>query len=170
MAVINKTFDPSNYDSMRKFTPVPNGDYVAKIVASAYKPTKAKNGHYVEFVFEIMSGEFSKKQIWRRLSVDNQSETTCKIAFEELATIARAIGMTHGFMETNNYHGKPMVITTTIEPAQGKYSEFNGITGYAAVPGAINLPAVGDSAKTVSAPLPDAPHEENDTNRPPWAT
>lgn len=73
-------FDARTIEPMKEREPVPGGKYVATIVASEMKPTRAGDGAYLELVFEIAEGQFKGHKIWSRLNLDNRSEIARKLA------------------------------------------------------------------------------------------
>jgi len=44
-------FDARNVEQMDDFEPIPAGNYIAAVVASEMKPTKAGNGSFLELQF-----------------------------------------------------------------------------------------------------------------------
>ncbi len=57
-------FNANEVDPMDTFDPIPAGKYLAIIQESEMKPTKSGNGSYLEFVFQVIEGEFKGRLLW----------------------------------------------------------------------------------------------------------
>lgn len=77
------TVEPTSFD------PIPAGDYVAVIIESQMKATKASTGSYLQLEFEIIEGEYKGRHPWARLNLNNPNETAVKIARGELSAICK---------------------------------------------------------------------------------
>jgi hypothetical protein len=132
MAGLGQTFDSSRHKDMNNgFDPLPKGDYVAMIKESDIVVTAKKTGKYIKLKFEVLAGEFKGRFFWNNLNTINPNAMTVEIAQKELATICRACGVGN-LQDTNQLHGKPMVVTLKITPAKGDYPPGNSPTGYVA--------------------------------------
>jgi hypothetical protein len=59
----NLDFNANTVEPATDFEPIPAGKYVAAVVASEMKPTKAGTGNYLELTFEVLEGEFKGRMI-----------------------------------------------------------------------------------------------------------
>lgn len=131
MAQLPSTFDSSQHDTMGDFSPIPDGDYVAQIVESEMKTTKAGTGQYLQLVFQIIQGEHKNKKLWVRLNLVNPNQTAVNIAQDELATITRAAyGHDLNISDSTQLHGKPMLVTVKFVPATQKNPAGNDVKFY----------------------------------------
>ena len=118
------------------FEPITPGDYVALIVASEKKETKAKTGYYLEFTFQIVEGEFKERRIWDRLNLWNANKTAVKIANQRLAEIRQATGVLNP-SSSEELHDKPLllkVVTRTRSDTGELTNEIKKVSSVASVP------------------------------------
>ena len=64
-------FNANEVEPSTDFDPVPAGKYLAAIVESKHKPTKAGTGKYLELKFQILEGEYRNRNLWARLNLEN---------------------------------------------------------------------------------------------------
>jgi hypothetical protein len=102
-------FDANTVDPAVGFVPIPEGDYLAAIVASETKPTKAGTGSYLELTIEVLEGEFKGRKLWSRLNLDNPNQQAVDIARAELSAICRAVGVLTP-ADSSELHDKPLSI------------------------------------------------------------
>ena len=118
------------------FEPITPGDYVALIVASEKKETKAKTGYYLEFTFQIVEGEFKERRLWDRLNLWNANKTAVKIANQRLAEIRKATGILNP-SSSEELHDKPLllkVVTRTRSDTGELTNEIKKVSSVASVP------------------------------------
>jgi len=123
-------FDASKVEPSTTFEPIPAGKYLAAIVDSEMKSTKAGNGHYLELTFQVLEGELKGRKVWSRLNLDNPNSQTVKIARGELSAICRAVEVLTP-QDSTDLHNLPLVITVRCKkrPDTGEIS--NEVKGYA---------------------------------------
>ncbi len=63
-------FDANQVEPRGDFEPIPEGKYLAVITDSEMKPTKARNGHFLELTFQIQEGEQNSNALWDAYSAD----------------------------------------------------------------------------------------------------
>jgi hypothetical protein len=102
-------FDANEVDPAVGFAPIPEGDYLAAIVASETKRTKKKDGSYLELTFEVLEGESKGRKLWSRLNLDNPNQQAVDIARAELSAICRAVGVLTP-ADSSELHDKPLSI------------------------------------------------------------
>jgi hypothetical protein len=56
-------FDMSQVEPASSFDSIPAGKYVATIIESQIKPTRAQNGEYLELTFELLDGQHKGHQL-----------------------------------------------------------------------------------------------------------
>lgn len=125
----NKANTENNNESMADRTPIPAGDYVAQIIKSEMKATKAKTGHYLSLHFKIIHGDHINKLVFTNLNLDNPNAIAVEIAVKELNSICQALDLI-GVEDSAELHDKPLVISVKIEPGDAQYPPSNAITGY----------------------------------------
>lgn len=73
-------FNANDVEPASEFEPIPAGRYLAVVVESEMKPTKAGTGNYLQLTFQIIEGPFNNRLLWARLNIDNPNDTARKIA------------------------------------------------------------------------------------------
>jgi hypothetical protein len=111
------------------FEPLPAGDYLAIIVDSEKKATKAGNGEYIELKLEVIEGEYQNRNLWERLTVDHPNETAQKIGRSRLKEICRAVG-NMAPRDSSELHDIPMIVTVGHEKRKDTGEMTNRIKGY----------------------------------------
>ena len=86
-------FDANATDDFRSFDALPSGVYQALIAEAEERPTQKGDGSYLQFQFQVVSGEFEGQYVWSRLNVRNPNPKTVQIAKAELGAICRAVGV-----------------------------------------------------------------------------
>jgi hypothetical protein len=123
-------FDATRVEPSTDYDPLPAGKYLAVIIDSEMKPTKAGTGSYLQLTFEIIDGPHKGRKVWGRLNLINNNETTMKIAQAELSAICRAVGVLAP-NDSVELHNLPLLITVKCK----KWTDTNDITnevkGYA---------------------------------------
>lgn len=141
-------FDATQVAPAEDFSPIPAGDYLAMMIDSEMKPTKAGNGEYLNCALEIIDGAHKGRRLWDRLNLRNQNETAVKIAQGTLSAICHAVGVLRP-KDSVELHGKPMLVKVVLEERDDKPGSWrNEVKGY--------LPA-GGSPVPSAAPAHHAP-------------
>ena len=123
-------FAPAPFDGPG---PLPPGKYLATVVSSDLRRTKAGTGHYLELEFEVSEGEHRGRRLWSRLNVDHPNETAVRIAKEELASVCRAVGIAR-LSDTEALHGKPLLLSVRASTRRDSGEATTEIRGYAPPP------------------------------------
>jgi hypothetical protein len=127
-------FDANTVEPMSSdFEPLPSGQYVAMIVASQEKTSKAGHG-YLSLEMEIIEGTCKGRKLWVNLNLNHPSAETVKFARAELAAICRSVGVLKP-ADSVQLHHMPMVITVKCVNRKDTGELQNRIKGYAAKSG-----------------------------------
>lgn len=148
-----------NQDTLDDRSPVPAGDYVAAIVKTEFKQTKAKTGHYLSVQFKILEGEYKGRALFTNLNLDNPNPVAVEIANKELNSICSACGLAD-VEDSDELLNIPMNVTVKIEEGNAQYPASNSITSYDLAEGAVTEApvAVEPAAATPQPSVPqDAP-------------
>lgn len=172
MAMI-PAFNPADVPQSenRDFSPIPTGEYIVHMVESELKDVKPpKTGQYVEAVFEIVEGEHKGRKLWERFNIINPSDEAVRIAYQQLAAIAHAVGHQGEIRDTTALHFKRLVARVefiaegTVKRNGYRYEkDSNEIKGYKPAAGGLgNAPATGavTAAQAATGASPSSP---------PWA-
>jgi len=122
-------FNADKVDPRPDFDPVPAAKYVAMIIDSEVRPTKAGTGSYLQLKFQILEGEFKDRLVWARFNLDNPNPKAVQIAQAELSALCRAINVMV-FQETADLHNLPVVINVKCKKRQDSDEYQNEIKGY----------------------------------------
>jgi hypothetical protein len=152
-------FNAEEHDSAPSFEPMPKGWYTAMITESGEKKTRAGDGTYISFTFELEGGEFKGRKVWANLNLDNPNEKAVIIAQKNLADICRAVGVLAP-KDTEELHYKPMAIYVVQKEWNGETK--NEIKGFKALG--------GEASKTSNTPppKPGSPPPDGAKKSPPW--
>lgn len=122
-------FDATQVEPSTEFEPIPAGKYVAVMVDSELKATKAGTGKFLELVFQVIEGEFKGRKVWSRLNLENPSQVAVKIARAELSSLCRAVSVLQP-KDSCELHNLPLVLT--VKQETGPDGEVrNVVRGYA---------------------------------------
>lgn len=124
-------FDATQVPEQEDFAALPEGQYIAIATASEFKPTKKGDGEYLQFVFEVIDGQYKGRKLWARLNLKNQNQTAVDIAQRELGAICKAVGILKP-NDSAELHNKPLLITVAVEVDDRK-RESNTIKKYESV-------------------------------------
>ncbi|MEX0725878.1 MAG: DUF669 domain-containing protein [Planctomycetaceae bacterium] len=126
-------FDANQVEPTAGRDPLPAGNYLAAIVGSEFKPTKAGNGQYLELKFQILDGPHKDRLLWARLNLDNPNPDAVKMAKAELSAICRALGVLQP-KDSLDLHDLPLLITVKCKKRDDNGEIGNEISGYAKKP------------------------------------
>jgi hypothetical protein len=170
MAKLPGKFNPKDHSEMNTFDALPVDDYHCKVKTSELKDTKAKKeaaelgekikGRMISIQFEVMSGEFKGRQIFTNLNIENEKAVTEKMAYGELTSICNACGV-GAIEDTDEIHGKELMLSLKIVAKTKKFPASNSITKYASLKG-IKKPSSPDK-KSESEKEDPAPKKKKPT-------
>lgn len=124
-------FNATEVEPLGEFKPIPEGKYLAAIVDSVEKQTKAGTGSYLELKLEVLDGEFKGRNLWSRLNLNNPNQQAVDIARAELSAICHAVGvMTPD--DSLELHDIPMTITVKCKNRADNGQITNEVKGYQA--------------------------------------
>ena len=118
-------FDASTEPASRQFGVLPKGEYVAAIVSSEVKPTKAGTGEYLSLRFEVLFGDYEGRMLFHNINLQNPNATAVKIGREHLTAICRCVDVLAP-NDSVELHGKALKIVVTIK------GDENTIVGFKA--------------------------------------
>jgi len=145
-------FDSDTVEPNDTFDPLPSGDYLCVIVASADKPTKSRNGSFLELELEVIEGPFKGRKLWDRLNLNNPNETAVKIARGTLSAICKAVDVPRP-NDSCELHDRPLLGKVRLEKRSDIDDMTNVVKGYRKRPQAGPPPA----AHAASVPPPGQP-------------
>ena len=165
MALI--TFDATAVEPDAGFVPIPAGTYVAQIIDSDVKTTKAGTGQYLQLTWKVLDGPYHGRLVFDRLNIRNSNQTAEQIGQKALSSLCHVTGVLR-LQDSSQLHSKPVQVRVTIRK-DAEYGDQNEIKGYAqaqgfAAPQAAAMPPAAQAAPPATqAPAPQA------ASVPPWA-
>ncbi|MFO0915323.1 MAG: DUF669 domain-containing protein [Pirellulales bacterium] len=132
-------FDANQVEPRVEFEPVPAGQYLAAIVESEMKPTRQRDGSFLEFKFEILEGEYKGRKVWARLNLENSNQKAVEIARAELSSICRAANVLQP-RDSVELHNLPLLIKVACKKREDTGEITNEIKGYARREAASGVP------------------------------
>lgn len=130
MAKLPSAFNANDHEKMGDYSAIPAGEYEAKITASESKESNNNpENHYWKLTFEVISGDYKGRKLFKNLNLVNTNPTAVEIANKELSTICEAVGKV-AIKDTAELHGIPMKIKVKVTEATAKYPEGNDISYY----------------------------------------
>jgi len=111
-------FNANNVEPAGAFEAIPAGLYLATIIASEEKATKAGTGHYLQFTFQVLEGDHKSRLLWARLNLDNPNDRAVQIAKGELSAICRAVDVMQP-QDSADLHNIPLAIKVTQRTWEG---------------------------------------------------
>lgn len=144
-----------------RYEPLPVGDYLAMIVNSEEKQTKAGTGSYLKLEFEIVGEGHKGRKLWVNLNLNNPSQDAVRIAQGELSSICKAVGILNP-KDSVDLHNIPMLVKVGIEVRKDTGEPQNRVKGFKTRPG------IGAEA-AVSVMPSKAPAKQAAGGSAPWA-
>ena len=135
-----------------QFEPLPSGDYPVVVVGSEVKTTKRGDGQYLELQMQVMSGAYSGRTLWSRVTLSNPNATATQIGQQQLAQLRHATGQMQ-LSDSQQLHGVPVqarVEHVKADPSKHRDRDGNEVRSFKALAGAT-------SAQPVAAHRPAAP-------------
>ncbi len=170
MAQLNQQFDASAVEPATPFELLPPGKYVAQIVQSEMRATKAGNGQYLWLELDVVEGPYQGRKVWDNLNLVNASQQTMEIAQRTLSAICHAVGQLQ-VTDSEQLHFRPMQVTLAVEvdsrdrlkpvEEQRRQNKVKGYAASAGMPPAARAPTQVTAAQAAPAhairPGPTAP-------------
>lgn len=176
MANISGSYDP-NAEAYSSFDPIPNGEYRAVIIESAFEDISKRDnkGRCLNLTWKIETGPYDGRLIWQRLNMwaenMNNLEKVINIAQSQFAAIREATGKLTP-QDSDELHHIPCMIKVVIKnDPSGQYQPRNEISSVkpvvgqatqnpASMPNNTPPPAVAAQANTGSGNKPSRPWEK----------
>lgn len=134
MLNINTANTKPNYTEsyrMDGFEVLPENFYNVTIVDVDDKPTKANDGNYLEFKFEVIDGDYKGRYLWSRINYNNKNPKVSHKAEQQIINIAHATGVHVVNVNTlPQFLGKMLSLHVYIVPEKDGYKAKNEIDQY----------------------------------------
>jgi len=101
---------------------VPAGEYLAEIIKSENKDTKAGDGSYLSLQFKIVEGQHKGEVVYTNLNLVNKSEVAVKIACKSLKKICECVNINYEKMDdSQELHNRPLIIVVSMRDPDSAY-------------------------------------------------
>lgn len=137
-------YNAEDHEPLGDFEALPKGNYPGMAIESGMKPTKAGTGRYLQFVWQVVDGEFKGRQLWSRLNLENPNKVAVEIAQRELSSICRAVGVMRP-KNSEEIHGKPIMLKVVVGKNKDTGELTNEVKGYEALNGGAASAASSDA-------------------------
>jgi Protein of unknown function (DUF669) len=169
MAQLGTTLDPNAIDPAQNgFDNLPDGEYIAQIVANEVRHTKANTGLILILTWEIIEGEYTNRKIWQNINYQNESAEAQAIGQGQIKNICDAIGYKQHFNDGDVLMFQPCRVRIGLGKKQEGYERRNEIKSVkpmtATAPA--GTPAIAPASKPATAPK--APVGPAAAGRRPW--
>lgn len=134
--MVELNYDANEYEPLGSFEPLPIGEYTVVIESSEQNLASTGKGEYIQFVYNVIAGEYQGRKLFDRINIINESEQAQTIARRQMSSICRAIGVMIP-KNTEEMHDKPFVVKVGIRPAKGEYGPSNKIYAYKSLDGSV---------------------------------
>jgi hypothetical protein len=127
-----------NFDSSgvpdQTFDLVPAGWYVAEIVESEIKQTKAGDGAYINFQWKLLGPSHAGRTVWEMVMIQHPNQEVVDIGQQKLASVTRATGR-RAFRDTGELHHHPVEIKVAVEKGKDGFDDKNAVKACRTLPG-----------------------------------
>jgi len=111
------------------FGTLPAGKYLAEIIKSEVKTTKAGDGKYISLQLKITEGKYTKRLVFDNLNIVNKNDVAVSIAKSTLKQICEACDVDE-LEDTEDLHNIAMCIQLGIQAETQQFPEKNIIKKY----------------------------------------
>jgi hypothetical protein len=124
VAKLGGTFDASSVEPNAPLEPLPPGEYIARIVQSEMRVTKAGNGQLLWLDMEVLEGALKGRHLYDQLNLINPNPTAEEIAQRTLSAICHAVGKLQ-VADSEELHFQPLLVRVAVKP-----NGYNEVKGY----------------------------------------
>jgi hypothetical protein len=147
MAKLGGTFDASGVEPNAPLEALPPGDYIAQILQSEMRVTKAGTGQMLWLDMEVLEGPDQGRHVYDQLNLINPNPTAEEIAQRTLSAICHAVGKLQ-VSDSEELHFLPMVVRVAVRP-----NGCNEVKGYKPVQQAAAAVAPSSVQGLATAPV-----------------
>lgn len=129
LGAIDRTSVPES-----EFELIPDGEYVAQIIASEMCDTKAGDGQYLKLRIQILEPPYQGRLVFDNLNLINPNEKAVAIAKRSLNDICKALGYesSNDVEDSEELHGKELMVRIVTKEGNAGYAPQNAVKKYMA--------------------------------------
>ena len=139
MATLNN-FNANEVDPNFEFEAIPQGKYLAALVASEMKKTKNGKGQFLKLEFQVLDGPCKGRKVFDQLVLNHPSADAVRIARAKLSAVCRAVGVMTP-KDSIELHNIPLMIDVGHKRREDNGELANKIKGYEKKGAAVAKPA-----------------------------
>jgi hypothetical protein len=125
--MLDQSFDIDNEEGS-KFEVLPEGKYEAEIFNASIAPTKNGKGQAVSIVWQIVSGDYERRQVFQSVLLQHDSAEAQRIGRGMFKDICACCGLTGKLADLEQLFFKPCIITVKIaRDKDGRYDDKNRV-------------------------------------------
>lgn len=113
-------------------TPIPNGEYVLKIMKQELAATKDQTGIMLKVEYAVVEGDYESRRIWTNFNIRNKNAQAQAIAIGEFKALCLACGIEYEIAkrDTDVLNDIPFRANVGLEKAREGYDPRNRVTKY----------------------------------------
>lgn len=141
-------FDATQVEPDAPYEPIPPGDYPVMVTDTSLDPTSKGDGIMLKLELQVLDGHaLAGRKLFDRMLLKHPSEKAVEIARRKLSAVCHATGVMK-LNDSAELHGKSLLATVKVKPAQGEYGPSNEVSGYKPING---------SQTSIAQPSPQQP-------------
>lgn len=144
-------------DTTGDYSPIPAGEYDARIANAEICDTKSGTGQYIKLRLDIVAPVHEGRVIWANLNIKNASQKAEEIGRQQLGQVMRAINLP-AIKDTDQLIGGTVGIKVAIRESE-QYGAQNEVKAYKA-PKTASAAQPVPSMASAPASKPKAPWEK----------
>ena len=114
-------FNIDNWDDVPdrgEYQPIPAGDYLVEVTSGEVKENHEEGSSTVQFVYTIIDGPFSGRQLRSNHAVEHPIEQRLEIGLITLKQMSRAVDLLNPSGETDEYIGRQCNVRVSCDPGK----------------------------------------------------
>jgi hypothetical protein len=147
MAKLGGTFDAASVEPNAPLEALPPGDYIAQILQSEMRVTKAGTGQMLWLDLEVLEGPLKGRHVYDQLNLINPNPTAEEIAQRTLSAICHSVGKLQ-VADSEELHFQPLLARVAVKP-----NGYNEVKGYKPV----KQVAAAGTPTPLNGPTPNPP-------------
>lgn len=113
-------------------SPVPPGEYGAKIVKTEVRKTKDGTGQYINIEFALVGQKgLAGKRVFEKINIKNKSEKCVQIGLGQWKSLLKVLNMSpDSVQDTSQIHGQLVGMKVIVEDKNDSYGPSNRVKSF----------------------------------------
>jgi len=149
-------FNANEVDPNVGFEPIPAREYEVMLIKSERKQSKndpSGRNHYIECVFQVLTGEYKGRLLFERLNLENSNPDCVRIARGTLSAICRGVNVMKP-NDTTDLHNIPLIAKVKLVKRKDTGDDANEIDSFKAKPSALGQQSAVSDKQSASDTTP----------------